>query len=81
MKTSRIYYVCDPIMESIIGSFAAPSLDAAKVIFKKSVIENEKFKSYDHVDCYAEPQVFETAETYSEVVDACGKVDLYDIVD
>lgn len=79
MKTSIIYYVVDPIMESVVGSFTAPSEEAAKVVFKKSVLENDKMKSYGNsLKCFVEPLTIQMAETYSEIIDSCGEVNLYD---
>lgn len=79
MKTSIIYYVVDPIMESVVGSFSAPSEDAAKVVFKKSVLENDKMKSYGNsLKCFVEPITMQICESYSEIVDSCGEVNLYD---
>jgi len=79
MKKLITYYVVDPIMESIVGSFSAPSFDAAKSIFKKSVLENEKMKVYDNsLKVFTDEVPLEIPETFSEVVDYGFEVNLYE---
>ena len=79
MKTLFSYYVVDPIMESIVGSFQAPSHAAAKAIFEKSVLDNEKFKVYGNtLKCFRAAWTFMVPETYSDINDDFIEEDFYE---
>lgn len=81
MKTIFKFYVVDSIAESIIGSFEAVSLDMAKMIMKKSILDNEKLKdSVDQFVLYKDPFGINVCETFNEVKDTLVAVDNHDWV-
>ena len=75
MKTNYLYYVVDPISESIVGSFSAINDDMAKRIITKSFEVNKNLESIEDVyKVYRFPSPVTSSETYDEVVKNCSCV-------
>lgn len=79
MKSLKKYYVVDSVAQTIVGAFDAVSLDMAKLMFRKGILENDKLKdSVDQYAVYCDGNSFDVYETFDEVLDRCIMFDSHD---